>query len=224
MRIKTVALSLIVGFAAVGGAPFVSAQKLKVISLAVEGGSVVTTIHVDDQYLLAESEGNSESFLVRDDAVFTINRKDKTYRVMTYRDLLAHLRQKAGEFTASPQNPAAASGVDFKLTDETAIISGIRVRKLVKTNNGQLEAELWVSSELMPAKLRVIGDNLRSSLPKDYWYRMNGNPGMIELVMLYGIPLKMVLKDHQTVVAKVVPGSSTDFSFEVPAGYKKLDN
>lgn len=34
----------------------------------------------------------------------------------------------------------------------------------------------------------------------------------------------MVLKDRQTVMAKVVPGSSTDFSFEVPAGYKKLDN
>lgn len=183
MRIKTVTLSLI-GFAAVGSAPLVLAQQLKVISLAAEGGSVVTTIHVDDQYLLAESERNSESFLVRDDAVVTINRKDKTYRVMTYRDLLAHFRQKSSEFTTSQQNPAAAYGVDFKLTDETALISGIRVRKLVKTNNGQLEAEIWVSSELMPAKLRAMGDNLRSRLPKDYWYKMNGNPGMIELVML----------------------------------------
>lgn len=224
MRIRTLALISIVVLIAVGSVPLVSAQHLTVIRLAAEGGSVITTIHVDDQYVLAEFDGNSQSFLVRDDAVFTINNKDKTYRVMTYQDLLTAFRNMAGEMTASQQRLADAPGVEFKLTDETDIISGIRARKLVKTNKGQLEAEIWVSSELMPARLRLVSNDLRTTMPKNYWYRINGGPGFVEIMMLYGIPLKMVSKDSQEYVAEVGPGSRTDFSFEVPAGYRKLDN
>jgi hypothetical protein len=223
MRIKTLALGSIVVLIAVVTEPLVSAQQLKVIRLAAEGGSSVTTIHVDDRFLLAEFDGNSQSFLARDDAVFTINNKDKTYRVMTYQDLLTHFRNKAAE-TTPPQQRSDARGIELKLTEDTEIISGIRARKLVKTNNGQFEAEIWVSSELVPAKLRLISRDLRSTMPSDYWYRMNGGPGFVEIMMLYGIPLKMVSKGSTKYVAEVGPASSSNFSFEVPADYRKLDN
>lgn len=224
MRIRTLALGSIVLLIAVVSEPLVSAQRLKVIRLVAEGGSIVTTIHVDDQHLLVESDSNSQSFLVRDDAVFTINHKDKTYRVMTYQDLLTHFRNKAGETTESQQRLAGAAGVEFTLTEETDMISGIRARKLVKTNNGTFEAEIWVSGDLMPAKLRVMSGNLLSTMPKDYWYKMNGGPGFVEIMMLYGIPLKIVYKDSPKYVAEIGPGSSTNFSFEVPADYRKVDN
>ena len=58
----------------------------------------------------------------------------------------------------------------------------------------------------------------------DYWRRVHGNPGMVEIVMLFGVPLKMIYDGHNTYQAKVVESSGPNSSFQVPAGYKKLDN
>ncbi len=85
-------------------------------------------------------------------------------------------------------------------------------------------AEFWVSSELMPQNLRALGERLRTILPKDYWRRVHGNPGMVEIVMLFGVPLKMTYDGRNTYQAKVVESSGPDSLFQVPAGYKKLDN
>lgn len=219
MRIKILALSLMLAFLASGNAGVVSAKQSRVIELLAKDGSKIVTIHVNDQSLLYEVKNNLESYLFSDEAVFTINNKDKTYRVQTYAELQAGFSRKAVEGAQSPKGADAAQGGELKLTEETDTISGLRARKLIKSNKGETEAEFWVSSELVPPGLRSLGERLRSILPKDYGRSL----GMVEIVILFGVPLRMT-HGHDTYQARVVESSSSDFSFQVPAGYRKLDN
>jgi hypothetical protein len=225
MKIKMLSVSLLLAVLASSSGGVVPAKQSKVVELlAKDGGSRIATIRVNDQSLLFESNSNSDAVLFSDQACFTINNKDKTYHVQSYAELQTIASRKAVEIAQSPENTDAAQGVELKLSDETVTISGLRARKLIKTSGGVPEAEFWVSSELMPQNLRALGERLRTILPKDYWRRVHGNPGMVEIVMLFGVPLKVTYDGHNTYQAKVVESSGSDSSFQVPAGYKKLDN
>jgi hypothetical protein len=225
MKIKVLSLSLLVAVLATSTAGTVPTKQSRVVELLEkDGGSKIATIRVNDQSLLFESNSTSDAVLFSDEACFTINSKDKTYRVQSYAELQALASRKAVEIAQSPENTDAAQGVELKLSDETDTISGLRARKLIKTSGGVPEAEFWVSSELVPQSLRAFGERIRNILPKDYWRRVHGNPGMVEIVVLFGVPLKMVHNGHGTYQAQVVESSGPDSVFQVPAGYKKLDN
>jgi len=224
MKIKMLSVSLLLAVLASSSGGVVPAKQSKVVELlAKDGGSRIATIRVNDQSLLFESNSNSDAVLFSDEACFTINNKDKTYRVQSYAELQTIASRKAVEIAQSPENTDAA-GVELKLSDETDTISGLRARKLIKTSGGVREAELWVSSELVPQSLRALGERSRTILPKDYWKRVHGNPGMVEIVMLFGVPLKVTYDGHNTYQARVLESSGSDSSFQVPAGYKRLDN
>jgi hypothetical protein len=225
MKIKMLSASLLLAVLASSSGGVVPAKQSKVVELlAKDGGSRIATIRVNDQSLLFESNSNSDAVLFSDEACFTINNKAKTYHVQSYAELQTIASRKAVEIAQSPENTDAAQGVELKLSDETDTISGLRARKLIKTSGGVPEAEFWVSSELVPQSLRAFGERLRTILPKDYWRRVHGNPGMVEIVMLFGVPLKMTYDGHNTYQARVVESSSSDSSFQVPAGYEKRDN
>jgi hypothetical protein len=199
----------------------VSAKQTQVIELATnDPASKIATIRVNAQSLMIEVSDSADSTLFTDEAVFTINHKDKTYRVQSYADLQANTSRKAAELAQSPENTSRAQGVEFKLTDETDTISGFKARKLVKTKKGEPEAVFWVSSELVPPSLRGIGESLRSALPADYWQKVGGNPGMPEIVVLFGVPLRITY-DHHIYHARV--SQSSEAKLQVPAGYRKLD-
>ena len=222
MRVKTLASGLLLVLIAIGNAPGFSAKRLKVITLApTSGGASFATIQVDDRSLLADFENTSESFLITDDAVFIINRKDKNYRVQTHAEIREGAR-RAVELALSQGN--IPNGVELKLTEQAAKIAGFQARKLLRMNKGQPDGEIWVSTDLMPARLRTLGQDLRTSLPKDYWSRIRGNPGMIEIIMMFGVPLKIVSNDLKTYQATIVSRPNTGSVFAVPAGYTKLDS
>jgi len=223
MKIKMLSASLLLAVLASSSGGVVPKKLSKVVELlAKDGGSRIATIRVNDQSLLFESNSDS-AVLFSDEACFTINNKDKTYHAQSYAELQTIASRKAVEIAQSPKNTDAAQGVELKLSDETDMISGLRARKLIKTSGGVPEAEFWVSSELLPQSLRALGERLRTILPKDYWRRVHGNPGMVEIVMLFGVPLKVTYDGHNTYQAKVLESSGSDSSFQVPAGYKKLD-
>ena len=225
MKIKMLSVTLLLAVLASSSGGVVPAKLSKVVELvAKDGGSRIATIRVNDQSLLFESNSSPDAVLFSDEACFTINNKDKTYHVQSYAELQTIASRKAVEIAQSPENTDAAQGVELRLSDETVTISGLRARKLIKTSGGVPEAEFWVSSELVPQSLRALGERLRTILPKDYWRRVHGNPGMVEIVMLFGVPLKMTYDGHNTYQARVVESSNSDSSFQVPAGYKKLDN
>lgn len=223
MRIKILAFSLMLAVLASGNAGVVLAKQSRVIQLVAKDGAKIATIHVNDQSLRFESNNNAGSFFFDDQAVVTMNHTDRTYRVQSYADIEASLSRKAAEISQSHESPGAPKGVELKLTEETDTISGLKARKLIKTNKGETEVEFWISSELLPPRVRALGERLRSILPTDYWSRVHGNPGMVEIVILFGVPLRMTY-GHESYQARGVNSSSSDSSFQVPAGYRKLDN
>lgn len=201
------------------------AQQSKVIELvAGDGGSKIASIHLNDQNLLFEPGDNSMSFLFTTEAIFTINHKDKSYRVQSYDELQAMASRGVGEIAKSQESTPLGPDVKFRLTEEADTISGQRTRKVMKMSGGKPEAEIWVSSELVPMKLRAAGEKMRSVLPADYWKKVQGNPGMVEIIMLYGIPLKMVVNGRNVYQVQILDGSSSSTSFQVPSGYRKVEN
>ena len=222
MKRKILALSLLGLVLSSIGPGAASTTQSKVTNLVADSGAKLATIRVSARRLLFEGNG-ADATLFTDQAVFTINNEDKTYRVQSYTDLLAGVSRKAAGMAQSPDKSGTPRGVELTLTGETETIDGLRARKLIKLNNGVADGEFWVSSELLPSNLRAVGEKLRSVLPNDYWRRARGNPGLIEIVTLFGVPLKMT-HGHDSWQARVIQGSDSDSSFQVPAGYRKLDN
>ena len=227
MIIKNLALRLMSIVLAVTWPTAVLAQRSKpeVIELAAtDGGSKIASIHLNDQNLLFESDGGSESFLFTGEALFAINHKDKTYRVQSYDDLRAMAKHKADEIAKSQESAGNGTGVELRLTRETGTIAGSRVRKLIELSRGKTEAEIWVSRDLTPMKLRAFGEKMRAILTGDYYKKAHGAPGLVEIIMTYGVPLKIVSEGQNTYQARVLEDSGSSASFQVPSGYRKVDN
>ena len=68
--------------------------------------------------------------------------------------------------------------------------------------------------------MRSLSDSIQTILPKDYLRRIGGNPGIVEMIMLFGVPLKM---KHAADIyqARVIEGPET--SFQLPADYRKIE-
>lgn len=215
------ALFLMLAFFAYGKADVVSAKQSTVIELiTTETALKFATIRLDDQNLLFESYNSTESYLLTSEAFYVINHKDKTYRVQSFDELQAAVRRKLGEIAGAPE--ASATGPDIKLTEDTETIAGLKARKLIETSNGKSTDIIWVSSDLVPQGLRAAGEKLRRLLPADYWKKIRGNPGIPEIILLYGIPLKLVSDGRPIYTANVIQATDTSVPLEVPAGYRKV--
>ena len=220
MRKILIALSVaIVVFPSFGAASVVAKQSRVIYLVSKDGGAKIATIHVNGDSILCELNGNSEAALFTGDALFTINNQDKTYRVQSYSDLRAAAQDKARELARQTKTVESGQGASLELTDEISTISGVKARRLKKTSN-QAAADFWVSSELSPPALRAMGEQVRTILPKDYWSRMHGNPGIIEIIFLYGIPLSF--SDGSTVYQAQIKDSDSEAWSKVPAEYKRL--
>lgn len=219
------ALFLMLAFFAYGKAGVVSAKQSTVIELITAETDVkFATIRLDDQNLLFESYNSPETYLLTPEAFYVINHKDKTYRVQSFDELQAAIRRKLSEIARAPETGAAGSDTDIKLTEDTDTISGLKTRKLIKTSNDRSTDIIWVSSDLVPPGLRAAGEKLRRLLPADYWKKVRGNPGIPEIIMLYGIPLKLVSDGRTIYTAKVIQATDVSVPLEVPAGYRKVAN
>jgi hypothetical protein len=224
MKIKILALSLILLLVVPIAPRTALARQSRVIELvAKEGGSKIGTIYVNDQNLLAQFKGNSEALLFTAEAFYTINHKNKTYRVQTWDELQTGLSRKAGEIAQSQEKISGGPEIELKLTEETETISGFKTRKLIRTSRGEPDVVFWVASELTPMKLRAVGERIRAMLPGDYWKKVRGNPGMVEIIWLFGVPLRMTSSGHNF-QAQVLESSIPDSSFQVPEGYRRIDN
>lgn len=225
MKIKNAALRLLLIALAFSWPAKTLAQQSKVIELmAGDGGSKIASIHLNDQDLLFEPSDNATSFLFTAEMLFTINHKDKTYSVRSYDELQAMASRMVAEIPKSQKTLPTGPDIELRLTEESDTISELEARKLIKTNGGKHEAEIWVSSQLVPIRLRAAGERLKAVLPNDYWKKMRANPGMMEIIMLYGIPIKMVEDGHTVLQARVPKSSESNTSFQPPPGYRKVEN
>lgn len=220
MKRKTLAVSMLSAILASTCLGVVSAKQTQVIELSTKDpGSTVATIRVSGRSLSLEASDSAESTLFTDDAVITINNKDRTYRVQSIADLKANVSRKAAELGNPVGEVGPAQRIGFKLTEETETISGFKARKLIKTSKGEPEAQFWVSSELLPPNLRALGESIKSMLPETYWDRVGGNLSMVEIIVLFGVPLRITF-DQQIYSARVIESSGSPL--QVPADYRKL--
>jgi len=221
MRKILIALSLaIVVFPSFGGASVVTKQSRVIYLISKDGGAKIATIHVNGDSILCEFNGSSEATLFTGDAVFTINNQDKPYRVQSYSDLKTAAQNKVRELAQQTRTVDVGQGAILELTDETNTISGVRARRLKKISGNRAAADFWVSSELSPPGLRVLGEQVRTVLPNGYWSRMHGNPGIIEIIILYGVPLSF--SDGPIGYQAQIQDSDSDAWTKVPAEYRRL--
>jgi hypothetical protein len=212
------------------------AQQSKVIVIApsdckpteVQGKGTVS-IHVNAQNILLEIGGNTASCLFTDEALIVIDHKEKTYEVLSYDKLQAINKQQVDAGDKYHQRTGKWLGYnrEFRMTDETAIISGLKAHKVIQMIGDKVESEIWVSSESVPIMLR---ERMKSTYPENYWKKVTLKPWILDIIMLWGVPLRVVGKaDHGSFLgrlvvceARVFEDSISDKAFQVPSGYRRI--
>ncbi len=152
-----------------------------------------------------------------------INRESKTYLEYRYDEMKALIDKKLGEAAKMPQENKQGSEVEFRMTDSVTDIAGCRSHRVVKLDHGKPESDVWVCSDLMPAKLRPVNEKMRAIFTTDFWRRSGGNPGLVEILFLYGIPLRVSVDGKNVLEGKVGDGVRPASSFQVPSGYQRVE-
>jgi hypothetical protein len=234
MITRNLSLSLILATLALSWPAIALAQQSKIIRFApsdcktAKGErpdiSGTLSIYMNDQSILFESSPDGMPYLLTDEGLIGIVHKVKVYSILSYDELKAeHSRQVDKAEKHLKDTGKWPSMVELRMTDETATISGLSARKLIKINGDKLEAEIWVSSELVPIRLR---ERMKSIYPEDYWKKVDWGPSLIDIIMQYGIPLKTVGEKNSGFLdckAQVLDGATSDKSFQVPPGYGKIE-
>ena len=182
-------------------------------------------IHVNAQSILLEFGDKSLSYLFTDEGIIGIAHKERFYFVKSYEELQAENRRRADEADKYNERTGKWPGIgirEFRMTDETATISGLTAHKILQRIRGKIEVEIWASTELIPMRLR---EKIKFIYPEDHWKRVSLLPDLTDLVMLWGIPLKLVGKkrDGSAFICehRVLEDSLTDKAFQVPPGYRR---
>ena len=195
-----------------------AAQQPRRVELVEPGsGRIFGTIHISSQAVTLES-GDGQSVIYTPTSLVHVNHKEKTYYEQTYELLAAMAAQAVKDLPAAKDAPP---GVEYKLTTETETIAGCRAVKLVRTGRGASDSA-WVCKDWQPPAMRKAGDRLAGIFPADYWRRIGGNPGVMETVLIYGIPLRAERSGKLVYDARVTAGTIPAGTFEIPAGYKKV--
>jgi hypothetical protein len=225
MRKNNFALNFFVAILTLSLPAIALAQQAKVIELVKNDGGVKTvTITMDDEHILFEVANTSDVLLLTTEAAFTIDHADKSYHEVSYDEILALLSRSLNENAGGGEvKPKAAvdPDVEIKITEETDSASGFKGYKFIRTNKGKPEIEMWLSTDLMPVKLRAINEKVRKTLPADYWKKRPAS-GLHELIILYGIPVKIITNGKEIYHMQAGKSPSSSPSFQVPSDYKKL--
>lgn len=230
MIIKVLTIRLISVILALSCPIIVSGQQSKVIKFVSSncetaitesnGDSKELSFTLDDRNILVESGYPYITHLITAEAFISINHKLKTYSVQSYDEVEARLSRKAGEITKSQESTTFGPNVEFRLTEETDTMDGFRVRKILKL--GKPKLEMWVTSDLIPVRLRTFGESLKAIFPASFWEKVLKNPGWTEIIMLHGVPLKIAIDGHTVCRAEIQESTTSNSLFEVPADYKRV--
>lgn len=211
------------------------AQQSKVIVIADSNCNPIATgrdessnsifIHVNAQSILLEFGDKSLSYLFTDEGIIGIVHKERFYFVKSYEELQASNRRRADENDKYHERTGKCPGSgnrEFRMTDETATISGLTAHKILQRIRGKIEVEIWASTELIPMRLR---EKIKFIYPEDHWMTVSLLPELTDVVMLWGIPLRLVGKksDGSPFIceSRVLKDSLTDEAFQVPTGYRR---
>lgn len=220
MKITVLALGLMLALVAYGKPEIALAKKVKVIKLTVKDKPAEgITIHIDDQSVLVEVNNKSETALYTGEAIFTINHKDKTYCVNSYDETQTRIGRWLRENAKSQKNTGTGPGMGIKPTEETRTIFGVKARKLIQMSDGKPIGEIWVSRDLAPPGVRAFGEKIRAMVSADYWEKGLRGFGLPEIIIFYGIPLKIVSEGQVVIQVQAIENTDSESSLQVPTGY-----
>lgn len=111
------------------------------------------------------------------------------------------------------------------MTEENAVIAGFSTTKLVRTSQGKVEVEIWVSEEDIPSGLRAVRREIRDILPANFWDHDYPKPTLLQAIMVFGLPLRIVNKSDAGEL-KGVAMKSEDIRndvLEIPPNYRHIE-
>jgi len=125
---------------------------------------------------------------------------------------------KAGSFFGN----GGSLAISFKHTGKTKTIKGYKCHQVVMNMSGEPMMDMWLTNKYS------LGDDflkiyqkmglIKGEIPKDS--KLKGFPILTKMNMNMG----MGKMETETTVTKIVKTKVSDSEFEVPRGYKKLDN
>ena len=240
MLTRNLSLCLMVATLSLNWTAIALAQQAKVIVIApsdckptdssINAKAATMSIHVNAQNILIELKDQAYSLLFTDESLITISHKAKSYSVQNYDELQATNKRNADNGDKYHERTGKWLGYnrEFRITDETATISGLNVHKVIEVIGDKVKAEMWVSSESVPVRLR---ERMKSIYPEDYWKKVTFKPMITDIIMLWGVPIKMIgtgeygnLRGRQVVCeSRVFEDSISDKAFQVPPDYRKVE-
>lgn len=218
-------LTLLIAFSGTPLEGTTSKRSLEEFELIAKDGSLIARIFVGDDSLLLDPPIQQRGYLFKPESYVCLNRSDKSYAVHSYRDLLAGLPNKAESESYDRQN--ALSDVrmtGFRETGEIDLIAGFTATKLVRADREKGDIEIWVSEEITPPALRTVGWKIREMLPTNYWDDDFRLPTLLQAIVLYGVPLRIVDHEIEDKNVEAIAMKTEDIAqtlFKIPSAYRE---
>lgn len=242
-------LLLVVGLAAVFAASALAQgvywESIVLLKGKEEGKDMVTKSYYAPKRMKVES-GRDEYLIFRMDQekIYTVKPEDKTYYVMTFKDIeqvgkkvnaeMAKLEeqmkqmpeeqrkmmeQMMGDRMPGKKKPHK---FDVKKTGEKRAISGYACVKYVVTDNGKQSMTLWVTPEVKA--FAMMRDDMLEQTKRMAAFAQEMGGGMVEAMQkIDGFPIEVEMSDQMTTrVTKLEQRSIAASEFEIPAGYKEV--
>lgn len=202
-----------------------SSKHARGVELRAKDGSLTARVFADSENLLLDFPIQLRGYLFGPDSYVYLNRSRKTYTIHSYVNLVANLPSEPS--SPSFDSKSAVSDLwaaGFRPTGETDLIAGFNATKFVRVGQARGEVEIWVTEEMTPAKLRAVGREIKDTLPTNYWDNGNRVPTLIQAILVFGLPLRIVDSESESSYAEAVlmePDAIPHRVFQIPSDYRQ---
>jgi hypothetical protein len=100
------------------------------------------------------------------------------------------------------------------------VIAGFNAMQFVRTSKGKAESEIWICEVCSPATSQTVGEEIRRSLPVNYW--SDDSPTLVQTVLVFGVPLRIVEHGREPGVIEAMPMNKENLHLnllEIPPDY-----
>lgn len=224
MRYAILTFALLLAFSGNGWGNTTFTKPAQGFELIGKDGSLRARVFANTDNVLLDFPIQQRGYLFRPGSYVYLNHAEKTYCIHSYDNLAANLLSSPGLNTKTPTSDMRVAG--FSPTGETDRIAGFTATKIVSMSHGKVKTEIWVCEEVIPAKLRAVGQEIRNNLPENYWADDNRVPTLFQAILVFGLPLRII--DHENESSYVEAVSIKDKHiprtlFYVPVDYRQAE-
>lgn len=193
------------------------------IELRNKNGSLRARVFADSENVLLDFPMQQRGYLFMSEYYVDLNRGEKIYAVHSYADLAASLMKRNSPSFEGKTGATDSFGGGFTSTGETDLIAGLTATKIVHLHRAKGEVGIWLNEEITPTKLRAVGKQIMSLLPANYWDDDNRVPTLVQAILLFGVPLRIVDTESESSYVEAVLMKEDDVPlnvFQIPLDYR----